>query len=782
MSPQPPMTPSLRGPRPETLVRVRLVIQVRGAVQGVGFRPFVHRQATELGLAGWVANTGEGVRIEAEGERGRLQALVDALRSAAPPHARVTHIEICEESPLGETAFAIRASALEGLPTAQVMADLATCEACLGELFDPSDRRRGYPFINCTQCGPRFSIIEDLPYDRERTSMRRFGMCGACRAEYEDPASRRFHAEPNACPDCGPRLALWDRAGGALADGAKALELAAEAIGRGQIVAVKGIGGFHLLADARSETAVLRLRARKHRPDKPFAVMFPDIDQVRGHCRLSPEEAALLGGPERPIVLLRRSGGALAQAVAPANPLLGAILPYSPVHHLLTRALGWPLVATSGNLGGEPIVIDEREALARLGAIADLFLVHDRPIVRPVEDSVARLVCARPLMLRRARGYAPAAVEAEGVTAGVLALGGHLKTTVALSLDSAVALWPHIGDLETHPARAAHARAAEDIVRLHAVRPRVVAVDPHPDYASGKTAEAFAAPTAPVQHHLAHVVACMADNGADPPALGVAWDGAGDGQDGTIWGGEFIRVTEDGWRRVARLRPFRLPGGEAAVREPRRAALGLLHAAFGDAALVMEDLAPVAAFTAAERRTLGGMLARGVNAPICSSIGRLFDAVAALAGLRQRASFEGQAASELEWAAADGAGARRYDFSIDTGAAGDRCVELDWRPMLAALLADVRAGAAPGEISLALHNGLATAIVDVAVRVGERRVMLTGGCFQNARLTEAAVQALGAAGFEPMWHRSVPPNDGGLALGQAVWAAWSGGRGERPCA
>ena len=440
------------------------------------------------------------------------------------------------------------------------------------------------------------------------------------------------------------------------------------------------------------------------------------------------------------------------------------------------------MVATSGNLSEEPIAIDDHKALESLAEIADYFLLHDRPIVRPAEDSVARVICGQPLILRRARGYAPAPVVMAGLSEGVLALGGHLKTTVALSGDNCVVVWPHIGDLETVEARAAHAGAARDIVQLYAARPRLVTCDLHPDYASRHAAKTFAAPVIPVQHHLAHVVACMADNGITAPVLGVAWDGAGYGPDGTIWGGEFLKITEDGWRRVAHLRPFRLPGGDAAAREPRRAALGLLHAAFGDEALAMDDLAPVATFSAAERRTLGAMLARGVNAPACSSVGRLFDAVAALTGLRQCASFEGQAAMELEWAAADRNSGRRYELPMRGSAADDDGLIVDWGPALVALLADIRAGAAPGEVSEALHNGLAAAIVEVAGRVGEGRVVLTGGCFQNARLTEAAVATLREKGFEPIRHRWIPPNDGGLALGQAVWAAWAEARDARPCA
>ncbi len=473
--------------------------------------------------------------------------------------------------------------------------------------------------------------------------------------------------------------------------------------------------------------------------------------------------------------------GAVAPAVAPGNPWLGAMLPYAPLHHLLLRELGFAVVATSANVSDEPIATDEREALARLGGIADLFLVHDRPIVRAVEDSVARIVCGRELVLRRARGYAPASIAVAGMASGILAMGAHLKATVAVSRAAGVVLSQHIGDLETIAARAAHARVVADATRLHAVTPRLVARDLHPDYASSRAAEAAGLPVAGVQHHLAHVVACMAEHGIAPPVLGVAWDGTGYGPDGTVWGGEFLLVTETGWRRVARLRPFRLPGGEAAVREPRRAALGLLYEGYGAKAFAMTDLAPVAAFSAAERTTLRTMLLRAVNAPLTSSAGRLFDGFAALCGLRQRASYEGQAAAELEWAAEGHASGRSYELPLRETRA-QPSLEVDWRPALAAALADLRAGTAPGAVSEALHNGLAAAIAAAARRCGQHRVVLTGGCFQNARLTEAAVAALRAAGFEPIWHRRVPPNDGGIALGQAVWAAWSEPRGSTPCA
>lgn len=752
--------------------RTRLRILVRGTVQGVGFRPFVFREASRLGLAGWVGNSPHGVTIEAEGDPADVATLLRRLGETSPPNAIVATLETRRIAPLGAREFIIRPSEGAGARDADIVPDLATCAACLDELFDPADRRHRYPFLNCTRCGPRYSIIEDIPYDRARTSMHEFPMCAACRAEYEDPADRRFHAEPNACPACGPRLTLWDRTGAPGARDHAALLAAADAIRQGRIVAVKGIGGFHLLADARDEACVLRLRRRKQRPDKPFAVMFPSLAELHETCRLSGTEQALLTGPARPIVLLRRTGGAIAAAVAPGNPWLGALLPYAPLHHLLLRELGFPVIATSGNASDEPIATDEQQAVARLGSIADGFLVHDRRIVRPVDDSVTRLICGREMVLRRSRGHAPAAIAVAGLRPGILALGAHLKTTIALSGAGKVLLSQHVGDLATVAARSAHARIITDLARLHGVTPRIVARDLHPDYASSRAAPAIGLPVVGVQHHLAHVVACMAEHGIRPPVLGVAWDGTGYGPDGTIWGGEFLLVTQTGWRRVARLHPFRLPGGEAAVREPRRSALGMLHAAFGADALERTDLAPVASFSPAGRRVFQTMLARAVNAPLTSSAGRLFDGLAALCGLRQRSSHEGQAACEFEWAADGHAGGRAYALALrETDAAPG--LELDWRPALAAMLADLRAGASAGEMSDAWHNGLAEGIVAVARRCGQRRVVLTGGCFQNARLTETVVPSLRAAGFQPVWHSRVPPNDGGIALGQAVWAGWS---------
>jgi len=750
----------------------RLRVTVRGAVQGVGYRPFVYRLAAELALPGWVSNTAGGVFIEVEGTPQRLGEFLLRVQQERPPRAAVHSLEAVYLDPAGFTGFAIRESDAGGEKTVLILPDIAVCPDCLRELFDPADRRFRYPFINCTNCGPRFSIIEALPYDRPNTTMRRFALCDDCRAEYEDPRDRRFHAQPIACPVCGPRLALWDRDGRGREVGDAALRQAAVAIRAGAIVALKGLGGFQLLVDARSEEAVQRLRRLKHREEKPFALMYPSLELVRDHCRLSAVEAQLLQSPEAPIVLLRRrTPAAVAPGIAPGNPRLGIMLPYTPLHHLLMADLGFPIVATSGNLAEEPIVTDEHEALVRLGGMADLFLVHDRPIARHVDDSVARVVLDRPLLLRRARGYAPLPVPVPGAPLEdapvLLAVGGHLKNTIALVTNGQAFVSQHIGTLETQPALEAFERVIVDFGRLYEARPDVVACDAHPDYLSTQFAERTGRRVVKVQHHYAHVLSCMAEHELAAPVLGVSWDGSGDGMDGTVWGGEFLQVTRDGFRRVASFRRFPLPGGEQAVQQPRRAAVGLLFTIFGDALFAMEELAPVVACSPTERQVLRQMLVRGVNTPWCSSVGRLFDVVAALLGLRQRCSFEGQAAMELEFLL-DGVGtADAYDLPIvEDRSDGSALLQLDWEPLIRAILRDVRDGTPAPLISARFHNSLVEGIAAAARRAGEERVVLTGGCFQNAYLTERTVERLRQEGFRPYWHQRVPPNDGGLALGQ----------------
>jgi hydrogenase maturation protein HypF len=754
----------------------RARVTVRGGVQGVGFRPHAYRLAGELALGGWVSNSAEGVLIEVEGRAEAIDAFVRELEARRPASARIEALEVAAIAPCGEREFAIRPSRRDAAPSAAILPDLATCPECLRELFDPRDRRYLYPFANCTHCGPRFSIVQALPYDRDRTTMRAFAMCPACRAEYEDPADRRFHAQPNACPVCGPALALWDAQGRELAGGHEALLRAARALRDGSIVAVKGLGGFHLWVDARNGDAVERLRARKGRAEKPFALMFPDLAAARACCEAGALEAQLLESPQAPIVLLRRRANcdapALAAQVAPRCPELGAMLPYTPLHHLLMRELGFPVVATSGNRSEEPIAIDEREALARLHGIADLFLVHDRPIARAVEDSVARVLLGREMLLRRGRGYAPYPLTLARAGQGrvLLALGAQQKSTASLLLGGQVVTSSHIGDLDSPEARDALAAAARDLAGLYGATPGEVACDLHPDYASTRDAERSGLPLVRVQHHVAHVAACMADNGLRGPVLGVAWDGTGYGNDGTIWGGEFLLLEHGAApRRVAHLRTFRLPGGERAVREPRRCALGALYEALGGQALEDQGIASALGFAAGELRTLCAMLADGTHAPLSSSAGRLFDAVAALAGARGVSSYEGQAAMELEWSIVEAGALPAYQ--VDLLASGERPLIVDWAPMLRRIAHDLRAGARPGAVAAGFHRALVEAIAAVAVRVGVRQVALTGGCFQNRHLLEWSVERLRETGFEPFWHRQVPPNDGGVSVGQAAWAA-----------
>ncbi len=744
-------------------------VVVTGTVQGVGFRPFVYRLAERYDLTGWVSNAPRGVVIEAEGRPETLDAFVAGLRAEPPPNARVMAVAVEAVPPRGGTVFEVRTTEARGEPAVHLPADLATCERCLQELFDPRDRRYRYPFINCTDCGPRYSIIESLPYDRKRTTMDGFAMCAACREEYANPASRRFHAEPNACPACGPRLALRDAHGAEMATAAAALDECAAMLHAGKIVALKSLGGFQLLVNAGNEDAVQRLRERKGRPDKPLAVLYPSLADAEAACTLEPPERELLIAPKRPIVLLRRRAAAVAASVAPGNPRLGVMLPYTPLHHLLLAQLRRPVVATSGNRTGEPIAIDEAEAVARLRDIADAFLVHDRPIVRPVDDSVVRVAAGRPLVLRRARGYSPSIAGLRRIPVGMLALGGHAKATVALSLEGQVVLSQHLGDLDSPATRALYRQTLDELPRLYGRAPDVLVRDRHPDYHSSRIAAERGTAVRAVPHHVAHVAACLAEHDVTEPALGVAWDGSGYGDDGTVWGGEFLRVDDAGYQRVAHLRPFRLPGGEAAVREPRRCALSLLSEVFGQDGLARTDLACVASFSASERETLQRLTERGLNAPVTTSAGRLFDAVAALLGLRQRTSFEGQAAAALEWAADGSTTDRAYPFAVGRAGADAPWV-VDWAPVVRALLADLAAGVEVADMAAAFHNGLATAVAAVAERIGEPRVALSGGCFQNARLTEATVAALRRAGFEPYWHSLVPPNDGGLALGQLAWA------------
>jgi len=744
--------------------RVRIVI--RGAVQGVGFRPFIFRLADELRLKGWVINNTQGVFIEAEGSLDVLQTFLLRIEREKPAISFIQSFEHSYLDPAGYNNFEIREST-DGAKTALILPDIATCSDCRQEIFDSANRRYRYPFTNCTNCGPRFTIIEALPYDRPRTSMRMFDMCPECAEEYHNPRDRRFHAQPNACPQCGPHLELWDATGTVACKNDEALLRAAAAVRDGLIVAVKGLGGFHLLVDAGNEPAVRRLRSRKRREEKPFALMFPSLATATEFAQVEPLEERLLLSPESPIVLLRRRAcEGLAESIAPGNPFLGVMLPYTPLHHLLLQELRFPVIATSGNVSDEPICTHEQEALLRLQDIADLFLVHNRPIVRHMDDSVVRVMAGREIVLRRARGFAPLPVLLREAAPDVIAVGAHQKNAIAASVGEQVFISQHVGDLETVPAYGAFEQVLADFAELYELHPAVLACDLHPDYFSSQYArKQREVKVVAVQHHYAHVLSCMAENQIDPPALGIAWDGSGYGPDETVWGGEFLRITAEGFERFAHLRTFRLPGGEKAVKEPRRVALSILRETFGDKLTELGKLPTLAAFSGDERRLLEEMLEREIRSPRTSSAGRLFDAVASILGLRQVCRFEGQAAMELEFLTHEVATDESYAFELLDGSDGN---SLDWVPMIRAIMTEIRDGFCAGVVAAKFHNTLVEMMVRVAKECGDERVVLSGGCFQNRYLTERAVMQLGNQGFRPYWHQRVPPNDGGIALGQVA--------------
>ena len=728
----------------------RLRITLRGAVQGVGFRPFVYRLAREMSLTGWVLNSSSGLVVEVEGALDHLTVFEQRLERERPKASVVTVHESARIPAEGSSSFEIHASDSDTGKSVNVLPDLATCPDCRNELFDASNRRFHYPFTNCTNCGPRYTIVVDIPYDRPNTTMKDFVLCPQCRGEYENPVDRRFHAQPNACPVCGPKLE------GTISDTARALL-------RGEIVALKGIGGFQLLADARQQTAVARLRERKHREEKPFALMMPSLAMVREYCEIAPTEVELLESQAAPIVLLQpKPGTDIAGNVAHCSPYLGVMLPYSPLHHLLMKQYPFPLIVTSGNRSDEPIAIGNDEATTRLQDIANHFLMHNRVIVRACDDSVVRVARGRAGILRRARGYAPLGVRVARELPPVLAVGGHLKNTVAIAVGRDVFLSQHIGDLETLEARQAFERAIADLCRLYSFKPEAVVCDLHPDYASTHWAERSGLPVIRVQHHQAHVTACAAENSVEGPYLGVSWDGTGYGLDVAMWGGEFFRVEGTGYERVAHLRPFGLPGGDAAVREGWRSAASVRFEVFGT-----EECGNSRGGAACEQRSfevkearIREMLARKINVVPTTSVGRLFDAVASIAGVAQQNRFEGQAAMLLE----NQIGALRTEEAYPLAGG-------DWGPLVSELMQDLRSGMPVSRIAARFHNGLVNWIVEVAEQVKEMQIVLSGGVFQNRYLTERAAAVLEARGFVVHTHRQVPPNDGGIALGQAVMSA-----------
>jgi hydrogenase maturation protein HypF len=746
--------------------RQRLRVRVEGTVQGVGFRPFVYRAATELGLGGWVLNDSRGVLIEAEGGRRALDALLERLRTGAPPLAIVDGVSEEAIGSTGELEFRITESEEGGEPEAAVSPDVATCEDCLAELMDPGDRRHRYPFTNCTNCGPRFTIVCGVPYDRPLTTMASFEMCELCRAEYEDPLDRRFHAQPNACPVCGPSLRFTDRAGLSLAEGNEpSLEAATLALAEGRIVAVKGLGGYHLACRADDEGVVAELRARKHREDKPFALMAPSIDSALELVELDDAAGALLTSRERPIVLApRRPNAPVAESVAPASRELGVMLPYSPLHHLLLVDSNAVLVMTSANVSDEPIAYRDEDALGRLAEIADVFLVHDRPIETRTDDSVVRVVADRPLFLRRSRGYVPRALP---LSAGgpILACGAELKSTFCLAKGERAWVGHHIGDLKNYETLRSFTEGVEHFEELFAVEPELVAHDLHPEYLSTKYAlEREGVETVGVQHHHAHLAACLAEHRETGPAVGAIFDGTGYGTDGTVWGGELLVGDRGGFERAGHLHPVRMPGGERAIRQPWRMACSWLLETLGSE----PPLPPLLAQRVSEEdwSKMAELAGAGLASPVTSSAGRLFDAVAALCGIRAEVNYEGQAAVELE-AAADPAVHEAYPLP---GAE-----LLDARETVLAILTDLGAGVTVAEVAAKFHNAMAEAAAracaEHAGAEGIELAVLSGGVFQNRLLLERTAAALERAGLRVLVPRLLPPNDGGVAFGQAAVAA-----------
>ena len=754
---------------------IRTLVQVQGVVQGVGFRPFVYALATRLGLAGQVGNDSAGVFIEIEGPPPRVRDFLALLERDAPPLARIDAVRATAVEARGGAGFSIARSDPAGRRQALVSADSATCADCLAELADPANRRFGYPFINCTNCGPRFTIVRDVPYDRPLTTMAGFDLCAACAAEYHDPADRRFHAQPVCCPACGPRLQLLDASGSEVPAG-DPIAAAAALLAAGDVLAVKGLGGYHLTVDAGSEPAAAALRARKHREDKPFALMAADLEAARRLCEIDEAGAALLTSRRRPIVLLPRlrgrAGTEVAQAVAPGARQLGVMLPYTPLHHLLLRELGRPIVATSGNTSDEPIAYDDKDALARLAGIADGFLAHDRPIHMRTDDSVVRGFRGAEMIIRRSRGYVPEPVRLRAAfPRPALGCGAELKNTFCLGKDDRAFVSHHIGDLENYETFRSFTEGIAHFRRLFDVTPQVVAHDLHPEYLSTKYAleceELEDVELVAVQHHHAHIASCLADNGEEGPVIGVAFDGTGYGADGTIWGGEFLIADLAGFSRAGFLAPVPLPGSAAAIRQPWRMAAAYLSAAYPDGP---PDGLDVIRRNADRWDDVLAVARSGVNSPLTSSAGRLFDAAAAVLGVRDTINYEGQAAVELEQLA-DPAELAGYPAGIEEG---DQLRVLG-ADLVRAVVDDTRGGVAPAIVAARFHNGVADAIARTCAilraRTGLGVVALSGGVFQNLLLLERTASRLEAGGFRVLVHGRVPPNDGGISLGQVAVAA-----------
>jgi hydrogenase maturation protein HypF len=755
----------------------RVVISVRGVVQGVGFRPFVYRLAHRHQLNGWVRNTSGKVEIEVEGGESAIRSFLQELKTQAPPMARIEQIETASAAPSGYTDFRIRESLAETNNYQLISPDIATCADCYQEIFDPADRRYRYPFTNCTNCGPRFTIIEDIPYDRPKTTMREFQMCPRCQQEYNDPLNRRFHAQPNACPECGPQLELVDTNGNAVKY-ADIIQKAGELLRNGAILAVRGLGGFQLACDATNQTAVNLLRERKHRPAKPFAVMAAGVEDIKKHCAVSQKENELLSSPQAPIVLLRWNNrkSDIARTVAPDLKYLGMMLPCTPLHHLILHAAGRPLVMTSGNLSEEPIAKDNDEAFVRLKGIADYFLLHNRGIYARYDDSVFMVTENKPATLRRARGYAPYPIHLPFQANQILACGEELKNTFCLTRDDHAFISQHIGDMENEETLEHFENTIELYTKLFRIKPEVIACDLHPEYLPSKYAARIALekhlPLIPVQHHHAHIVSCTVENGISTPVIGVAFDGVGYGTDGAIWGGEFLIADWRGFQRAGQFEYVPMPGGAAAIKKPYRMALGYLYSLLG-VDYSLEGL-PLAKLNPAEIAVIRQQVQKRINCPLTSSVGRLFDAAAALAGLCGEVSYEAQAAIALEMKVSDRFTPGKidvypYSFETQTDTTVVKLGEL-----FAAMSADGRNKVTVSMLSLKLHRTIAQVTVamcgKIAQNTGIKQVALSGGVFQNRLLLKLTAAGLKQAGFQVFTHHLVPCNDGGLSLGQAVIA------------
>lgn len=753
-------------------MKKRLSISIKGAVQGVGFRPFIYRLAERLKLQGYIVNSSSGVTIEVESSEGNLREFIQKIETEKPAHAIIVSFEYSFLDPFGYNTFEIRESKSDGEISALILPDISICEDCLNEMLDPNDRRYLYPFINCTNCGPRFSIIEKIPYDRPNTSMKIFEMCDDCRKEYENPLDRRFHAQPIACPKCGPHLELWNGSGKKIAMRNQALQKTANLIRDGRIIALKGLGGFQLIVDARNDSAVIKLREKKHRDEKPFALMFPNVDMISSVCVVSETELAMLTSPESPIVLLKRkfnsnlNSESVSINVAPNNPYLGIMLPYTPLHHLLMRELKFPIVATSGNLSEEPMCIDEHEALDRLKNIADYYLVHNRPIVRHVDDSIVKSINDRRMILRRARGFAPLPLQIRNKNLTnedkvILAVGGQLKNTIAIKKGDNIFISQHIGDLSTHESFSTFKKTIKDFEEMYLAKPDEIVTDLHPEYLSTKYAESRNINLSQVQHHYAHVAACRLENQIEGEALGVSWDGTGFGLDKTIWGGEFFYSNDSDYKHVAQFRKFMLPGGEAAIKEPRRSVCGILYEIYGENFFDYMPKSLRDNFTNNDLQIIYKLLSKKINSPQTSSVGRLFDAVSSLLNICSISNYEGQAAMMLEFAA-DANELGEYPFNISE----KEILIIDWQTMIENILDNINNGVSSSSISARFHNTLARIILRTAEKLNFKKIILSGGCFQNTLLTEKTIKLLEKNKFEVYWHQRIPPNDGGISVGQ----------------